>query len=219
MVDASGAFRVENLPPGLYTITETQPAGKNDGKDTLGSLGGIVANDQFSSIDLRATQSGAGYNFAEICDMVKKCDTICWRTTQYFITFIRNLPGGTVLIPGVNANNPVGIQQNLNAVRTALQGGSAPSQKLAKEYVTAQLSIAGAGGQGSPVVYNTYWSMLSCSGADFAPVTLSNGVVLSPASLLNDLVDQTVLAIKGNASADYEKLAGVWAQLNGRCGN
>lgn len=218
---SNGAYVFENLQPGIYKITETQPAAETDGKDTIGSLGGVVSNDMFSSIELTSNQSGAGYNFGEICTpvMPKKCDTICWRPTQYFITFIRNLPGGTVLIPGVNANNPVGIQQNLNTIRTALQGGAAPSQKLSKEYVTAQLSIAGAGGQGSPVVFNTYWSMLRCSGVDFAPVTLSNGVVLSPDSLLDDLVNQTVLAIKSNASADYEKLASVWAQLNGKCGS
>ncbi|MFN0086787.1 MAG: SdrD B-like domain-containing protein [Blastocatellia bacterium] len=217
---SNGAYVFDNLPPGTYKITETQPTGVTDGKDTLGSLGGIVSNDMFSNIVLNSNQSGYGYNFGEICEPgIKKCDTICWRSTQYFITFIRNLPGGAVLIPGVNANNPVGIQQNLNTIRTALQGGSAPSQKLSKEYVTAQLSLAGAGGQGSPVVFNTYWSMLRCSGVDFAPVTLTNGIVLSPDSLLNDLVEQTVLAIKGNSSSDYERLASIWALLNGRCGS
>src|SRR5262249_17376033 len=196
-------------------ITETEPPGVMDGTDTAGSLGGNVTDDMIAGIELPNNGSGTGYNFAEIC--INKCDTICWRSTQFFIMFIRNLPGGTILIPGVNANNPTGVQQNLNAVRAALQGGNTPMLKLSKAFVTGQLSLAAAGGQGSPVVFNTYWSPLGCSGVSFGEITLSNGFKFSPSSLLNDLVVQTALAIKENRSADYEALASIWEMLNGRC--
>ena len=123
-----------------------------------------------------------------------------------------------MLISGVNANNPVSIQQNLPAVRQALQGGSSAMQRINKEYVTAQISMAAQGGSGSPVVFNTFWSALSCSNVSFPPVTLSNGVTLSPASLLDTLNTQTVLAIKENRHADMFLLADIWALLNGQCG-
>ena len=37
--DATGFYRFPNLRPGTYTITETQPAGYLDGKDTIGTPG------------------------------------------------------------------------------------------------------------------------------------------------------------------------------------
>ncbi len=213
--DPSGAYSFPDLPAGTYKITETQPTGVTDGKDTVGTLGGVLSDDMVANIVLPPGGGGTGYNFAEICG--QKCDTICWRTTQYFLTNFRHLPGGAILIPGVNANNPVGIQGNLNAIRIALQGGFSPMQRLSKEFVTAQLSLAGAGGTGSPVVFNTYWSPLRCSGVSFGQVTLSNGFTFTPNSLLNDLVDQTTLAIKNNRSEDFAALANLWALLNGRC--
>lgn len=122
-----------------------------------------------------------------------------------------------MLISGVNANNPVGIQQNLPAVRQALQGGSSAMQRINKEYVTAQLSMAASGGSGSPVVFNAFWSVLSCSNVSFAPVTLSNGVTLAPSSLLDTLNTQSVLAIKQNRHADMFLLADIWTAVNGQC--
>jgi hypothetical protein len=63
-----------------------------------------------------------------------------------------------------------------------------------------------------------FWSPLRCSQAEFAPVTLSNGTVLSPESLLDTLQNETIDAIRDNRSQDFDKLASVWAQLNGNCG-
>jgi hypothetical protein len=54
------------LPAGVYTLTETQPAGYQDGIDTLGSAGGTAGNDVFAGIVLTATQRGEGYLFGEI---------------------------------------------------------------------------------------------------------------------------------------------------------
>ncbi len=207
-----------DIPPGTYKLTEIQPDGVMDGKDSAGSCGGLVTDDMISNIVVLDGGACTPHNFGERCKSTVKCDTICWRSTQFFITNIRYLPGGAILIPGVNANNPVGIQQNINGVRIALQGGSGPVQKLSKEFVTAQLSLAYSGGTGSPVVFNTFWSPLVCSGIAFAPTTLSNGVTLAPDSLLDTLVTQTTLAIKQNRPADMEKLADIWWLLNGKCG-
>ncbi|MGE0885222.1 MAG: SdrD B-like domain-containing protein [Blastocatellales bacterium] len=207
-----------DIPPGTYKLSEMQPDGTMDGKDTAGSCGGIVTDDMISNIVVQDGGACTPYNFGEQCKTIFKCDTICWRTTQFFITNIRYLPGGAILIPGVNANNPTGIQQNINAIRIALQGGAGSVQKLSKEFVTAQLSLAYSGGTGSPVVFNTFWSPLVCSGIAFAPVTLSNGVTLSPDSLLDTLVTQTTLAVKENRQADMGALADIWWLLNGKCG-
>lgn len=216
--NGDGFYQFSNLIPGTYGVMEVQPGSgvSSDGKDTAGSCGGVAGNDMITSIVVAQNSACTNNNFGELC--IIKCATFCWRTTQYWISNSRYLPGGTVLISGVNANNSVSIQQNLPAVRQALQGGSSAMQRINKEYVTAQISMAAQGGSGSPVVFNTFWSALSCSNVSFPPVTLSNGVTLSPASLLDTLNTQTVLAIKENRHADMFLLADIWALLNGQCG-
>ena len=67
---ADGSYSFDNLPmPNAtgYTITETQPAGWNDGQDTLGTLGGTTPmNDVFSAIVFPFPgAAGTGYNFGE----------------------------------------------------------------------------------------------------------------------------------------------------------
>jgi protocatechuate 3,4-dioxygenase beta subunit len=64
--DINGAYRFEGLRPGTYALKEQQPAGYTDGKESLGSLGGKVGNDQFTAIVVGSGQDGANYNFGEI---------------------------------------------------------------------------------------------------------------------------------------------------------
>jgi len=216
--DGNGFYRFDVLP-GTYTVMEVQPATgvTGDGKDAAGSCGGTVGNDIISNIVVGPNTECVSYNFGEQCASTK-CDTVCWRPTQYFITNIRYLPGGTVLIYGINSNNPIGNQQGMNAIRQALFGGPSATARFNKEYVTGQLSLAGAGGGGSPVVFNTFWSPLTCSGIAFGPISLSNGVTLTSNSLLDTLVTQSNLAIRENRTQDMGALADIWALLNGRCG-
>lgn len=215
----NGFYLFANLAPGTYAVTETQPScAMGDGKDKAGSCGGNAGDDVITNIVLGGNASCTENNFGEQCNKTVKCDTLCWRSTTYFLSPFASFPGGTVLISGVNNNVPVSIQQNMAAVKLALQGGNSPMKRLNKEYVTAQLSMAGAGGGASPVVFNAFWSPLRCSGVSFATVTLSNGVQLSPESLLDTLVTQTNLAIRENRANDQDALASIWALLNGHCG-
>src|SRR5262249_24772434 len=41
-----------------------------------------------------------------------KCDTICFRSSTYFLLRLDFLPSGSILIGGVNLNNPVSILRN-----------------------------------------------------------------------------------------------------------
>src|SRR5205807_1011143 len=61
-----GAYFFSNLRPGTYTITETQPSGYLDGKDTIGSQGGVTSNDHFSSIALQQGVNGVNNDFGEL---------------------------------------------------------------------------------------------------------------------------------------------------------
>jgi len=159
---------------------------------------------------------GVDYNFGEQC-MPIKCDTVCFRSASDWLQRLNRLPNGAILIMGINFNNPISIQRNVQAIQQALQNGATPMQQLNREFVALQLSLASAGGTGSPVVFNAFWSPLRCSGLVFPPVTLSNGYVFTPDTLLNDLVLQSQAAIRDNRGADFQALANILALLNGRC--
>ncbi|MBK7673269.1 MAG: hypothetical protein IPJ27_00065 [Candidatus Accumulibacter sp.] len=65
--DANGFYQFINLAPGTYTVSEAQPAGFIDGKDTVGSTGGSNAvNDVLSGITLGSGANSVENNFGEI---------------------------------------------------------------------------------------------------------------------------------------------------------
>ena len=61
--DCSGNYKFSNLKAGTYKVIETQPPQYLDGKDALGSAGGILGNDQDSNIVLGNNTAATGYNF------------------------------------------------------------------------------------------------------------------------------------------------------------
>ena len=63
---ADGTYSFNGLRPGTYTIVETQPANYLDGKTNVGSLGGVVSNNQIATIPLPSGTNGVSYNFGEI---------------------------------------------------------------------------------------------------------------------------------------------------------
>jgi uncharacterized repeat protein (TIGR01451 family) len=65
LTDNEGNYEFSRVLKGTYIITEQQPAAWLDGKDQLGSLGGVQANDQFSNVIVINVDSGANYNFGE----------------------------------------------------------------------------------------------------------------------------------------------------------
>jgi hypothetical protein len=149
--------------------------------------------------------------------MPMKCDTICFHSPSYYVVRTDKLPNGSILIGGVNFNVPLNIQRNKDRIRAALLGGTSPLQLINQQFVATQLSFILYGGTGAPAPFNTLWSPLRCSGITFQPVTLSNGVTITPESLLNTLYVETVEAIKKNRSADMVPLAQILALLNSKC--
>src|SRR5208283_3256400 len=62
-----GSYSFSNLRPGTYTITETQPAGYFEGKDTIGTQGGSSATqDVFSNVVVTSGTTGTNNNFGEL---------------------------------------------------------------------------------------------------------------------------------------------------------
>ena len=67
---ADGSYTFGNLVAGTYKVTETQPAGYNQGTDAVGAAGGsavqTATNDVVSGISLGSGQSATAYNFGEL---------------------------------------------------------------------------------------------------------------------------------------------------------
>lgn len=63
---ADGSYLFPGLLAGTYEIVETQPVAYLDGKDTIGSQGGKVADDRLFAIELAAGEHGIENNFGEL---------------------------------------------------------------------------------------------------------------------------------------------------------
>ena len=67
--DQTGQYSFTNRLPGIYTVTETQPAGYLDGKDTAGAPGGSNPSKNVFGVSLPATGSSttaSGFLFGEL---------------------------------------------------------------------------------------------------------------------------------------------------------
>ena len=63
--DAMGEYKFSNLPKGVYTVHEVQPAGYYQGGNMLGSVGGIVVDLDTMTTLLNPAINGVNYNFCE----------------------------------------------------------------------------------------------------------------------------------------------------------
>jgi uncharacterized repeat protein (TIGR01451 family) len=64
--DVAGGYQFTGLLAGTYTLTETQPAGYQDGRETVGTSGGnTTVNDVISAIGVGAGNDEGGYLFGE----------------------------------------------------------------------------------------------------------------------------------------------------------
>ncbi len=71
ITNSDGSYNFTGLPPGQYTVVETQPSPWNDGIDTLGTVDGIPngnnsTNNSFTAIRLAPGDAGIEYNFGEL---------------------------------------------------------------------------------------------------------------------------------------------------------
>ena len=68
VTDGNGHYVFDNLKPmRVYKLVETQPANYLDGKDSVGSLGGVIeSSDRIADINVKPGDVGVEYNFGEL---------------------------------------------------------------------------------------------------------------------------------------------------------
>jgi len=64
--DSAGVFSFDGLRPGVYTLSQSQPSGYLDGRDTNGTQGGALGNDVISDFTLASDIHGADNWFGEL---------------------------------------------------------------------------------------------------------------------------------------------------------
>jgi Subtilase family/SdrD B-like domain/Dockerin type I domain len=61
-----GSYKFDNLLNGSYSVSQVQPVGFNDGRDTQGTpVSGNLENDRFTNLTLTANNKYSAYNFGE----------------------------------------------------------------------------------------------------------------------------------------------------------
>jgi uncharacterized repeat protein (TIGR01451 family) len=71
---ANGDYSFANLPAGTYTVTQSQPSGLRDGRETVGTgaTGATAADNVFRQIGLGADADGINFNFGELTETLSK---------------------------------------------------------------------------------------------------------------------------------------------------
>ncbi|MBL8190459.1 MAG: hypothetical protein JNK38_20750 [Acidobacteria bacterium] len=143
------------------------------------------------------------------------CFTICFRSPEYYLSNPKRILRLPVLIWGENYNNPTNDPSSVYfALRgPGLYGSYSPIKFFNQQFVAAQLSLANAGGDGSPTAFSALKGELSCYGLPASPVTLSNGVVLNSQSTLGDLFAEARDAIVEKRTVDFEALGKIFEKL------
>ena len=146
------------------------------------------------------------------------CFAICFRSPEYYLSNPKRILRLPVLIWGENYNAPTSDPASVYfALRgPGLYGGYNPIKFFNQQFVAAQLSLALAGGDGSPTAFSALKGQLSCYGPTLntvTPVTLSNGAMLTNQSTLGDLFAEARDAIVDKRTADFEALGKIFQQL------
>jgi protocatechuate 3,4-dioxygenase beta subunit len=63
VTNAAGGYSFQNLMPGTYAVSDSPPGAYMNGKDSVGTLGGVAGTNILSGISMPAGGQGINYNF------------------------------------------------------------------------------------------------------------------------------------------------------------
>jgi len=155
---ADGQYVFVNVRPGTYSLTETQPQGFLDGKDTPGTpFGGVVvANDVISDINIDCdpnAPSGVDYNFGELIPS-SLCGKVYWDLNNDGIPEPGEpgIAGVTVTLSGTDNRGNAVLRKMVTGpdgtyLFTGLRGGTyAVAASQSPFFIDGQDRVGNAGG-------------------------------------------------------------------------
>ncbi len=185
----------------------------------------FVANDG-STLNVTTSDEIHGYDTGVWSNLVSlpggggqtggsNCVGVCLRSAEYYLKTNR-LPKGTVLIHGVNFNQPVSTSST--AVQLALRGNSGagsltPIQRFNQQYVAFQLNLLEK--QLSGGLTGVLHTTPACYKLNFSPTRLSNGVTLRTDTTLGAILAEAQSAAREHRAADLNLITSVLHLLNG----
>ena len=199
--DSTGAYSFDNLRPGTYIVTETQPAGYLQGTNTVGTVNGTVVGqlgpgvDVISKILLAQDNEGVNYNFGEILNpsLVAIGGTVFCDCNNDGIQqpSETGIPGVTLTLTGDPTGTPVHLVTTTNSQGTydfsLLNPGTYTITESAPSgYFEGKNTAGTAGG--------------TVSGDVISGITLAAGVVASG----YNFADLTPSTLSGEVYYDYQ---------------
>jgi uncharacterized repeat protein (TIGR01451 family) len=236
ITDGSGNYSIANLPPGIYTLTETPPTGLTHTGAQAGSVGGTgglgVGVTSVTNITLSANTTATGYNFGESGQVLSGFVYVDTNGNGVKDSGEPGISGVSITLSGVTAggvNVCTAIAPNPCTAVTGADGGynylNIPASNAAgytlteQPQATAPLSNYGDGAESVGTVNGTQTGS-SVVNDQFGGIVIGvgqSGINYNFGELGSSLAGTVYIDANGNGSKDSTEagLAGVTVTLSG----
>ncbi len=186
VTDATGKYLFSGLRPGNYTLTETQPAGFLQGKNSVGTVNGtprgqLGGEDRIINITVDGCTSGINYNFGEVPPA---------SVSGYVYQDIGNgTPGSPGYNDGVRQNN----EPQIPGVTVVLTGVDSRGNPVTLTTTTGGVPGEGAGYYEFKNLRPGTYTITETQPPGFLDGKDTPGTPLGSNSLINDVISEVVL--------------------------